>query len=74
LVDASGIGKNQIEMGLSQDKRVLIYKREFSFGNKDQLVFSAATYPALKRLFEAYNKANTHSLTLRQSDTQAGGK
>ena len=74
VADANGIGRNQIKIRLSQDQRTLKYDREFSFGNGDQLVFTKATYPILKRLFEAYNTANTHALTLRQAETSASGK
>ncbi len=68
VTDAGGIGSNKIEIGISGDKRILKYKREFSFGNRDQLIFTSTTYPVLKRLFETYNSANTHPLTLRQSE------
>lgn len=74
VVDASGIGSNQINIRISDDKRFLKYDRSFAFGNGGQVVFTAATYPALKRLFEAYNAANTHVLTLRQVETSAGSR
>ncbi|MGI9035406.1 MAG: hypothetical protein ACR2GD_05140, partial [Pyrinomonadaceae bacterium] len=40
--------------------------RKFSFGNGGLIRFPVSSYPAVKELFDAFNKADTHQLTLRQ--------
>jgi hypothetical protein len=72
--DTGGIGVNDIKIGVSNDKRILVYNRDFSWGNKDKLRFGKEVYPALKSLFEAFYQANIHALTLRQSAAAASAK
>ena len=69
--DTSGIGVNNINIAVSNDKRVLLYKRDFSFGNGGKLRFPREVYPALKGLFERFYQANIHALTLRQGTSSA---
>jgi hypothetical protein len=67
LKDKQGIGSHEVKMGVTKDGRSLIYHREFSFGNNGFIQFPATSYVPLKSLFEAFNKADTHQLTLRES-------
>ena len=67
LKDKQGIGSHEVKMGVTKDGRSLIYNREFSFGNNGFIQFPAASYVPLKTLFEAFNKADIHQLTLRES-------
>jgi hypothetical protein len=69
--DNGGVGIDDIRISVSNDKRFIAYKRDFSFGNRGLLVFGKEVYPALKGLFEAFYKANIHALTLRQTTTAA---
>lgn len=69
--DTSGIVVNDVKISVTSDKRVLIYKRSFTFGNKPALFFDRTVYPALKGLFERIYQANNHALTLRQSAAAA---
>jgi hypothetical protein len=66
VADGQKIGLNEIKMFVSNDKRTLTYKRNFYFGNGGFLRFPQTSYPILKQLFEAFHKANTHALTLKQ--------
>jgi len=58
-------------MGITSDGRTLKYKRTFSFGNGNMIRFPVEAYPALKGLFEAFNKADVHQLTLKQGTATA---
>jgi len=71
LSDPQKIGMNDIKMLISNDKRVLTYKRQFYWGNGGGLRFPQQSYPVLKQYFEAFHKANTHALTLKQGTTTA---
>lgn len=67
--DPQGISSDEIKMGITQDGKTLTYSRKFSFGNTGHLRFPAIGYAAVKALFEAFHKADTHQLTLRQGAT-----
>lgn len=67
LSDAQKISSHRVNMGISADGRTLVYTREFSFGSGGLIRFSSAAYPALKSLFEAFNRADVHQLTLREA-------
>jgi hypothetical protein len=69
IKDQQGIGSHVINMGITQDGRSLVYRRNFSFGNNGFIRFPAKSYPAIKGLFEAFNKADIHQLTLREGTT-----
>lgn len=70
IKDAQGISNHQINIAVSTDGK-LTYSRDFSFGNGGFINFPATSYPAVKALFEAFNKADVHQLTLRESTTSA---
>lgn len=71
LKDPQGIGLHETAFSVAADKRSLNYKRKFFFGNGGFLRFPVTAYPAVKNFFEAFNKADTHQLTLRQDATTA---
>lgn len=68
--DGQGISEDTIRMSVSKDGRTLFYKRNFAFGNNGLLYFQSKSYPAVKALFDAFYKANTHQLTLKQDAAQ----
>lgn len=74
VADNGGISLNDVRIFVSNDGRTVTYKRNFSFGNKGVLRFKVNTYQALKALFEAFYKANSHALTLRQEATTASNQ
>jgi len=71
IKDTSGIGSHTTYLGVANNGKTLIYKRNFSFGNNGTIRFPVTAYPAVKMLFEAFNKADSHQLTLRQGTTAA---
>lgn len=72
LADPAGISVNDISMSISKDSRKLTYRRRYSFGLKGQLRFDRSDYGALKTIFEAFHRANTHTLALRPASAPAG--
>lgn len=68
LKDSQGIGSHETFIGVSKDGSMIVYKRKFSFGNGGFIQFQASSYPAVKALFERFNKADVHQLTLRMED------
>ena len=71
MKDQGGISINDIKISLTNDKRFIIYKRDFSFGNGGVLRFDKELYPVLKKLFEAYYQGNSHAITLKQRTAAA---
>lgn len=69
--DSGGISSNVVQIGVTTDGSKLVYKRDFTFGNKGFIRFPVTSYQALKGLFEAINKASVHQLTLRSEATTA---
>lgn len=65
--DQQGIGSDIVKISTTADGKTLIYRRDFSFGNNGFIRFPAASYSAVKALFEAFNKAEVHQLTLREA-------
>jgi hypothetical protein len=72
LRDKLGIGVHQVTIGVRGNQ--IVYSREFSFGNNGLVRFPNSSYPQLKGLFEAFNKADIHQLTLRESAASATAK
>ena len=68
--DRHSLGLHETKIMLSDDKKILTYRRNFSFSGNGTLVFPAEAYPILKGLFESYHKANTHAVTLMQNSPQ----
>jgi Domain of Unknown Function with PDB structure (DUF3857) len=66
IKDAQGISSHSIEIVVADGGKTLVYKRNFSFGNGGFIRFPTKSYPAIKSLFEAFNKADIHQLTLRE--------
>ena len=66
-ISVSGVCGEQINMGISKDGELLVYKRMFFFGAKDAIYFPAENYGQLKSLFEEITKADNHIITLKQA-------
>ncbi len=71
IKDNQGIGSHETKMFTVNGGKQLVYKRTFSFGNGGLIRFPVAAYQPLKNLFESFNKADTHQLTLRQGTPPA---
>ena len=64
--DSGGITSVKYKVGVDRENNKLVYQRNFYFGGKETVLFQASTYPALKNLFDAFNKADSHTITLKQ--------
>lgn len=64
--DPQGIGKQETKIGLATNGKFLVYERKFSFGNGGHIRFPPESYNAIKMMFDNFNRADVHQLTLRQ--------
>jgi hypothetical protein len=62
--------EQQIKMGVANG-HTLIYDRKFFFGGRGSILFPAASYTPLKQLFDMVNKADDHTITLKQGASTA---
>ncbi|MCD9189140.1 MAG: DUF3857 and transglutaminase domain-containing protein [Pyrinomonadaceae bacterium] len=67
LADPSRISLLDISIGIDKTKNVLKYNRYFYFGNNGKTLFGKEVYQPLKGLFDAFHKADTHTITLKQA-------
>ncbi|HEV7860257.1 MAG TPA: DUF3857 domain-containing protein [Pyrinomonadaceae bacterium] len=70
-VNAGEISQFDIKIMITKDERTLIYKRKFFFGGGGNILFPTTAYPALKQYFDALNKADNHTLSIKQGGTTA---
>jgi hypothetical protein len=56
-------------MAISKDNRTLVYRRNFFFGGGGNTLFPVSNYPAVKQLFDTIQKANEHTISLKQAAT-----
>ena len=59
-------------IGISKDGKTLVYKRRFFFGGGGNIIFPVASYTNLKTVFDLINKADNHTITLKQAAATAG--
>ena len=66
IADPQKIASLSINLAIERTKPTLKYDRQFHFGGGGRILFPAASYPALKGLFDAFQKSETHTITLKQ--------
>ncbi len=70
-IKAGEIAEYKPQLAASTDGKLLVYKRRFLFGGGGNILFPVTSYPAVKNLFDAINKADNHTVTLKQSAATA---
>jgi hypothetical protein len=65
ISDARQIGSLKVAMRVDNATNVLQYTRKFYFGGGGMTLFSVKAYPAIKGLFDAFHKADTHAVSLK---------
>jgi hypothetical protein len=71
---AGEVARYQPSMAASNDGRLLVYKRRFFFGGGGHILFPVESYFEVKTLFDAINKADNHTITLKQTAISASSK
>ncbi|HEY0658486.1 MAG TPA: DUF3857 domain-containing protein [Pyrinomonadaceae bacterium] len=67
ITDRSNIGLLKVYIGIDQTKNILVYNRKFHFGGGGNTLFPVTAYQPLKNLFDAFHKADTHTITLKEA-------
>jgi hypothetical protein len=66
IEDPKKIASHRVEMNLDKAKHTLRYTRNFHFGGGANVLFPKEAYPTLKRMFDAFHKADSHLLALKR--------
>lgn len=66
IADPARIGSLDIRIAVDRPGRFMSLKRKFHFGGGGNILFGSGTYAPLKNLFDAFHKADSHTITLRQ--------
>jgi hypothetical protein len=66
IADPKRIGVDRVRMAIDDKTNTLNYRREFLFGGGGFTLFPVSAYPAIKTMFDAFYKADTTSLSLKQ--------
>ncbi|MGD9561967.1 MAG: DUF3857 domain-containing protein [Pyrinomonadaceae bacterium] len=66
MADAQKIARLDIQMGIDKARTTLFYTRNFYFGGGGNVLFPAVAYPAVKGLFDTFQKSEAHTISLKQ--------
>jgi hypothetical protein len=64
--DPQKITSLAISIGVDKDQTFINYSRNFYFGGGGRTLFPVAAYQPLRNLFDAFQKADSHTITLKQ--------
>ncbi|MFN0107702.1 MAG: DUF3857 domain-containing transglutaminase family protein [Blastocatellia bacterium] len=56
-------GSYNVSIGITQDKKILVYKRNFTF---NLLMLKKTSYPTVKGAFDTIHNGDNHAITLKQ--------
>lgn len=71
IEDSQKITHLDIKMAIDRTNNVLFYTRNFMWGNGGFTRFQVDSYPVIKKLFDQFNKADTHAISIKQETTAA---
>lgn len=64
--ETSGITELKYQLSTHTDGSKILYKRDFYFGGRGNILFPASSYPAVKQMFDRFHEADTRQMTLIQ--------
>ena len=67
LTDAQKISFLSTKIVLDKTTNTMKYNRRFFFGGGGNTLFPSASYQPLKKLFDEFHKADSHTITLKQN-------
>jgi hypothetical protein len=66
VADPQDIGSLDIRIRVNRTDNELYYDRKFHFGGGGNTLFKVENYAALKGMFDAFQKSDSHTITLKQ--------
>jgi len=65
--DPQKIGSLQVTISIDKPRNAIKYQRKFHFGGSNNILFPANAYIPVKNMFDAFYKADNHTVTLKQN-------
>ncbi len=69
LNDTQKIGLLDIKMNIDRSNNILSFDRKFYFGGGGYTFFKVRSYKAVKNMFDAFHKADAHTISLKKNVT-----
>lgn len=66
IADSDNVGSLRIGIALNRQNGILKYDRRFHFGGGGNILFPLQAYAPLKMMFDRFNEADSHAISLRQ--------
>ena len=66
---SGNISEYKPTLGITQDKRFLVYHRSFYFGGGGRILYPVSTYEQLRVYFDEMNKRDNHTIALKQGSS-----
>lgn len=66
--DFSGVGAYKTSMGMTEDRKRLVYTRQLTFGKEGRVYFPAKGYDAVKQVFDFIHEQDGHTMTLKAAN------
>ena len=63
----ANVGKYDVRIGITKDQRLLVYKRDFIFGDGGRILFPASAYQQLKQILDVTHELDNRIITLKQA-------
>lgn len=67
IADPQKISSLDIDIKYDKATNILAYHRKFYFGGGENILFPNQAYQALKKIFDEFHKADSHTITLKQN-------
>jgi transglutaminase-like putative cysteine protease len=64
------VGEYNVSLGITRDKRKLVYTRALAFGANGQMFYDPKHYPGLKKVFDAIHEQDQHIVGLKASEAK----
>ena len=66
IADAQKIGSLNVSLFYEKATNTLRYRRQFHFGGGGNVLFPVAAYAPLRGMFDAFHKADSHVIALKE--------
>lgn len=72
--ESPGVSGYKPTLGVTDDRKGLLFRRNFFFGGKNSIIYPVSGYDRLKAYFDALHKSDGHTVTLKQSASTASSQ
>ncbi len=63
--------KYDVRIGITKDQRMLVYRRDFLFGDGGRILFPTGSYQQLKHILDVTHELDNRIITLKQAEANS---